>query len=74
VATTLLKLRPKTTAVQANATLRRCPMVRYRASWCRGLCTPIKGLGTCGLLAPHAMKGRTQRAIANHKKRRAANG
>jgi hypothetical protein len=36
-------------------------------SICRGLCEPIKGVGTCGRLAPHAMVGRTQRAIQNYR-------
>ncbi len=36
-------------------------------SICRGLCEPIEGIGTCGRLAPHAMMGRTQKAIRNHK-------
>jgi len=43
---------------------RRCPMVRYRAAWCRGLCQPYDGVGQCGFDAPHASLGRTQRAIA----------
>jgi hypothetical protein len=71
VATTLLKLKPKKSgraAKKASATLRRCPMVRYRACWCRGICNPIEGRGTCGLLAPHSMQGRTQAAIARYKK------
>ena len=36
-------------------------------SICRGLCEPIDGIGSCGRLAPHAMMGRTQRAILNHR-------
>ena len=77
MATTLLKLSPKTTgraAKKASATLRRCPMVRFRACWCRGICDPIDGIGACGLDAPHAMLGRTQQAILDHKTRRAAHG
>ena len=44
-------------------------MVRYRAAWCRYLCDPIQGRGSCGRLAPHAMLGKTQKAILRHKKR-----
>lgn len=36
-------------------------------SICRGLCEPIEGVGTCGRLAPHAMIGRTQRAIRDYR-------
>ena len=36
-------------------------------SICRGLCEPIGGVGTCGRLAPHAMIGRTQRAIQSYR-------
>lgn len=36
-------------------------------SICRGLCEPIDGIGTCGRLAPHAMMGRTQKAIQQHR-------
>jgi hypothetical protein len=46
-----------------------CPMVRNRASWCMGLCVPVEGYGTCGRLATHAMKGRTQKAIARYNAR-----
>jgi len=44
-----------------------CPLDRNRATWCRGLCKPLHGLGVCGRLAPHALRGRTQRAIARLK-------
>ena len=50
-------------ALSARET-RKCPMVRYRAAWCRGLCRPLDGKGQCGHPAPHAMMGRTQQAIA----------
>jgi hypothetical protein len=36
-------------------------------SICRGLCEPIEGIGACGRLAPHALIGRTQRAIHNYR-------
>ncbi len=41
-----------------------CPHNGHQVSFCRGLCTPIAGYGTCGRMAPHAMVGRTQAAIA----------
>ncbi len=41
-----------------------CPANGHQVSWCRGLCRPIKGIGYCGRVAPHAMVDRTQRAIA----------
>jgi hypothetical protein len=46
---------------------RGCPWVRNRATWCMGLCTPLDGLGTCGRIAPHGLRGRTQTAIARIK-------
>lgn len=57
-------------AALRRRTLRRpfntlgCPMLRNQPCWCRGLCAPIDGHGICGRLAPHAMRGRTQVAIA----------
>jgi hypothetical protein len=59
-------LRPRATRTRR---LRRhatpgCPLVRNRATWCMGLCTPVDGQGTCGRVAPHGLRGRTQRAIA----------
>jgi len=41
----------------------------HQVSFCRGLCEPIEGHGHCGRLAPHAMIGRTQAAIASYKGR-----
>ncbi len=43
-----------------------CPYNGRQVSFCRGLCAPIAGRGTCGRLAPHAMLGRTQLAIARY--------
>ena len=48
----------------------KCRMTRGLTKWCYGLCTPVKGHGACGRPAPHACKGRTQRAIARYKKSR----
>ena len=46
-----------------------CPYNGHQVSFCRGLCEPIEGHGHCGRLAPHAMIGRTQAAIASYKDR-----
>ena len=61
---------PKYRTVEAPVISGHCPMVRYRAAWCRGLCEPSGGIGSCGRLAPHSMLGRTQKAILAHKKRK----
>lgn len=44
-----------------------CPRYGHRITWCRQICTPIAGKGDCGRLAPHAMIGKTQAAIAAYK-------
>ncbi len=41
-----------------------CPRYGHRVTWCRQICTPTGAMGDCGRLAPHAMVGRTQAAIA----------
>jgi hypothetical protein len=41
-----------------------CPRYGHRVTWCRQICTPIDSMGDCGRLAPHAMVGKTQAAIA----------
>lgn len=41
-----------------------CPKYGHRNTWCRLMCTPIGDRGDCGRLAPHAMIGKTQAAIA----------
>jgi len=41
-----------------------CPKYGHRITWCRQICTPIGDKGDCGRLAPHAMIGKTQAAIA----------
>lgn len=46
-----------------------CPLNGHQVSWCRQLCVPIAEHGVCGRLAPHAMKGRTQLAIAAYNAR-----
>jgi hypothetical protein len=50
-------------------TVIECPYNGHQVSFCRGLCTPYEGYGHCGRLAPHAMIGRTQAAIASYKDR-----
>jgi hypothetical protein len=41
-----------------------CPETVSRGPWCYRTCRPINGMGTCGRVAPHALKSRVQRAIA----------
>jgi hypothetical protein len=48
-------------------TVIRCPFNGHQVSWCRGLCEPMDGRGICGRIAAHAMKDRTQRAIAAYR-------
>jgi hypothetical protein len=46
-------------------TIPRCPLNGHQVGACRGLCEPSpQGDGLCGRLAPHALVGRTQAAIA----------
>lgn len=40
-----------------------CPHTKNRTNWCYAYCVPQDGRGDCGRYAPHAIKGRTQRAI-----------
>ena len=65
-------LRPRTErkriALRSYTTI-ECPYNGHQVSFCRGLCEPINGKGHCGRLAPHAMIGRTQAAIASYKAR-----
>jgi len=66
----LLKPRsePRRTAFRTYTVI-MCPYNGHQVSFCRGLCTPYEGYGHCGRLAPHAMIGRTQAAIASYKAR-----
>jgi hypothetical protein len=50
-----------------------CPRYGHRITWCRQICTPIGNKGDCGRLAPHAMIGKTQAAIAAYNESRNAN-
>lgn len=58
----------KRTTFRSYTTI-ECPYNGYQVSFCRGLCEPIDDKGHCGRLAPHAMIGRTQAAIASYKAR-----
>jgi len=49
-----------------------CPRYGHRITWCRLMCTPIAGKGDCGRLAPHAMIGKTQAAIAAYNQSRSS--
>jgi len=49
-----------------------CPHSKDRTLWCHRVCKPRNGIGTCGRLAPHAMKSRLQRAIARQKRLQAS--
>jgi hypothetical protein len=48
-----------------------CAVTKSRTQWCYGICRPVKGIGQCGRLYPHHLKGRTQLAIARYKVRKA---
>lgn len=50
-------------------TTRGCPLTKSRTAWCHGVCSPVEGLGVCGRIAPHALLGRTQKAILRHRLR-----
>ena len=60
---------PKRRALQPAVIKGHCPMVRYRAAWCRYLCDPLEGRGACGRLAPHSMLGKSQAAIITFRDR-----
>ena len=62
-------LRPKHERNPSGRRLREyltlgCPRYGHRITWCRMMCTPTGNKGDCGRLAPHAMIGKTQAAIA----------
>ena len=50
----------------------RCVVAGHQVTWCKGLCEPIDGRGTCGRLAPHSLKSATQLAIAAYNRRNEA--
>ncbi len=45
---------------------RRCRATKGLTKWCFALCEHENGYGACGRPAPHAIQGRTQRAIARY--------
>jgi hypothetical protein len=65
--------RPDFSASGRCHTVVRCPLNGHQVGACRGLCEPSpEGDGLCGRLAPHALIGRTQAAIARHAEEKAA--
>ena len=56
-------------------TVVRCPLNGHQVGACRGLCEPSpEGDGLCGRLAPHALVGRTQAAIASQRAGQSGSG
>lgn len=41
-------------------------MTRSRTNWCYRMCVPVNGLGLCGRIAPHTLRGRTDLAIERY--------
>lgn len=70
----LLKTRKHRSKLLRTHTALRCVVAGHQVTWCRSLCQPIHGHGLCGRPAPHALKGRTQAAIAGYNARRSRNG
>ena len=48
-----------------------CVVTKNRSAWCNQFCKPEdeNGVGLCGRLAPHSVKGRTQKAIESYRER-----
>jgi hypothetical protein len=57
------RCRPRERMRGSAARLAGCPLTKNRSNWCFGLCRPDGERGLCGRVAPHAIVGRTQRAI-----------
>jgi len=58
--------RVKHTRFRRTATSRGtwgCPLTKSRTNWCYRMCPTVDGLGLCGRVAPHALRGRTDLAI-----------
>ena len=53
-----------------NRRQRGCPLTKNRSAWCYRLCAPVDGLGVCGRIAPHALRGRTDLAIEKYLQQR----
>ena len=49
-----------------------CPLTKSRTNWCYRLCQPVNGLGVCGRIAPHTLRGRTDLAIERHLAKKAS--
>jgi len=58
-----IRVRRVRTRRSVHSKNQRCPAARYRTVWCYGGCHPVEGMGLCGRVAPHAIRGRTQQAI-----------
>jgi hypothetical protein len=68
-----MKRKKKTRKRVREYSYRGCPLTSNRSPWCFRLCAPdAKGNGRCGRFAPHAIKGRTQLAIAAYQKKKLA--
>ena len=66
-------VRVKVRVARHSPTIRNqvgCPLTKNRSAWCYRLCAPEDGLGLCGRIAPHALRGRTDLAIENYVQRR----
>ncbi len=49
-----------------------CKATSGLTKWCFAMCKPVHGYGFCGRPAPHAIRGRTQKAIARYNARQKA--
>ena len=64
-----MAVRVKVRVVRPGESARRrvgCPLTKNRSAWCYRLCAPVDGLGACGRVAPHALRGRTDLAIEKY--------
>ncbi|MHC4208217.1 MAG: hypothetical protein ACYTE6_15590 [Planctomycetota bacterium] len=66
-------VRVKVRVIRHTGTNRKrigCPLTKHRSAWCYRLCAPMDGLGVCGRVAPHALRGRTDMAIEKYLEQR----
>ena len=68
MATVRIKKRPPRESVTRHGQW-GCPLTKNRSPWCHRLCHPKNGIGVCGRIAPHALRGRTDLAIQAYKER-----
>ncbi|MCP4603673.1 MAG: hypothetical protein GY847_24675 [Proteobacteria bacterium] len=48
-------------------TVRKCRAGgRHQVGWCFMMCKPVDGLGLCGRIAPHGIKGRVLEAMERY--------